>query len=428
MLSATASDAVGGPRRRRVCILGASLDVGNRGVLALGVSVARLVMRASGPVDLAFHYSHSTGGSRRLTGFPEDVRIEVYNCRMSPRSAPAEHILVILTLALLYRIGIRGFANRNPWLRSLLHADFVGDIRGGDSFSDIYGFRRFVVGSLPLVTVAILGRPYAMLPQTYGPFRGRVSRWLARRLLRRAQTIITRDQNCSATVERLCGKRPRFCPDVAFTLEAREPDEARVTPNGLDLRRDSSMVGLNVSGLLYMGGYTGQNMFGLRDEYNQLIDQVVEHVLRTTEATLLLIPHEFGEEGELEACAAILESTRRRYPGRVFMLTSVLDERELKWVIGRTRLFMGSRMHACIAALSQGIPAIGLAYSDKFLGVFQSVGLADAVIDLRTEDAAATIARVRAALESRATFSEQLRVRIPTVQRAVVRSFEKILA
>jgi len=411
-----------------VCVLGASLDVGNRGVLALGVSVARLVMRASGPVDLAFHYSNSTGGPRRLTGFPEDVDIEVYNCRMSPKSAPAEHILIIGALAILYRIGIRSPARHNPWLRSLLDADFIGDIRGGDSFSDIYGFRRFVIGCLPLLTVALLGQPYAMLPQTYGPFRGRLARRLARFLLRGARTIVTRDENCRAIVEHLCGKTPRFCPDVAFTLEPREPDAFRVTPDGLDLRQDPSIIGLNVSGLLYMGGYTGRNMFGLRCEYKELVDQVVEHLLATTDSTLLLIPHEFGEEREEEASAAILESSSRRYPGRVFMLTSTHNERELKWIIGRTRLFMGSRMHACIAALSQGVPAVGLAYSDKFLGVFQSVGLEDAVIDLRTADAAATIDRVNAALTSRATFGERLRTRIPNVQKAVVRSFQEMLA
>jgi polysaccharide pyruvyl transferase WcaK-like protein len=41
-------------------------------------------------------------------------------------------------------------------------------------------------------------------------------------------------------------------------------------------------------------------------------------------------------------------------------------------------------MHACIAALSQGVPTLGLAYSDKFAGVFETVGLRSCVADLRT--------------------------------------------
>jgi polysaccharide pyruvyl transferase WcaK-like protein len=43
-------------------------------------------------------------------------------------------------------------------------------------------------------------------------------------------------------------------------------------------------------------------------------------------------------------------------------------------------------MHSCIAALSQGVPCVGIAYSMKFRGVFESVGLADWVVDGRTTD------------------------------------------
>jgi len=47
--------------------------------------------------------------------------------------------------------------------------------------------------------------------------------------------------------------------------------------------------------------------------------------------------------------------------------------------------------------LSQGVPAVGLAYSDKFVGVFASLGLEQLVVDLRSAEAIAamdTVARV----------------------------------
>jgi len=40
-------------------------------------------------------------------------------------------------------------------------------------------------------------------------------------------------------------------------------------------------------------------------------------------------------------------------------------------------------MHACIGALSQGVPAIGIAYSKKFKGVFETLDAGDLVIDSR---------------------------------------------
>lgn len=407
---------------RAISILGASLDVGNRGVLALGVSLVGLFSRLRPGAEIVFHYGNETGGVRRLAGEPP-VDVQIRNCRVSPKSEPSEHIAVILALALLHRIGIRGPARRNVWLRSLLDAELVGDIRGGDSFSDIYGFRRFLEGSLPLLSAMLLRRRYILLPQTYGPFRSPGSRWLASRMVRAAAIVLTRDRNCEKTVMELSGSLPRFCPDVAFTLDPMRPAEMAFSPSGLDIAGRPLLVGVNVSGLLYMGGYTGRNMFGLRSSYREMIDELVDRLLTTTASTVLLIPHTFGEEREEEACSAILESAAMRHPGRVFMLTSPLNEREIKWLIGQTSFFIGSRMHACIAALSQTVPAIGLAYSDKFLGVFASAGVDDSVIDLRSADTSELLDRTMEAFERREMLAARLRSRIPRIQEEVFAVF-----
>jgi len=418
------------PKRvRRACILGASLDVGNRGVLALGVSLAGLVARTAPTASIAFHYGHHLGGRKRLSGTEsgEPIEVDVLNCRLSPKSRLAEHTFVILALALLHRVGLRGPAKRNPWLRSLLDADFIGDITGGDSFSDIYGFRRFLVGSLPLFSVVLLGRPFVMLPQTYGPFRWRASRLLARFLLRRAATILTRDKNCAPLVGALCGRTPIFCPDVAFTLQPARPARVGINPDGFRWDGGGPLIGVNVSGLLYKGGYTGRNMFGLRSEYAELIDRILESLLTSTQANILLVPHVFGSEWEEESCAALLRSFGTRYPGRIFAIKGPLSERELKWVIGRTQFFVGSRMHACIAALSQCVPAVGLAYSDKFLGVFESVGMGDAIVDLRNAETPDVISRTLRAWERRAELRAELQDRILPVRQNVAATFRRFL-
>jgi colanic acid/amylovoran biosynthesis protein len=410
----------------RVCILGASLDVGNRGVLALGVSLAHLVKHASAHTELAFHYGNSSGGWRHLPGTREEIDVQVLNCRMSPRSALREHILVILALAVLHRIGINGPATRNPWLASLLAADLIGDIRGGDSFSDIYGLRRFLIGSLPLLSVALLGRPFVLLPQTYGPFRSRLARATAAWLLRRARLILTRDRHCIRIVEQLCGRRPIFCPDVAFTLEARTPTEPAIVPAGFQWEH-SLLVGINVSGLLYMGGYDGRNMFGLRSEYRGMMRNLIASVLTSTNATIVLIPHEFGTEQEEEASRALLQWANAEYPGRVFMLAEPLSERQLKWVIGRMHFFIGARMHACIAALSQYVPTVGLAYSDKFFGVFQSAGVGGAIIDLRTTSEVEVLQRTRRALDLRFEYRAELQRQIPRIEREIRQVFRDLI-
>jgi polysaccharide pyruvyl transferase WcaK-like protein len=67
----------------------------------------------------------------------------------------------------------------------------------------------------------------------------------------------------------------------------------------------------------------------------------------------------------------------------VHVLEGTYEPDQIKWIIGLCSFFLGSRMHSCIAALSQCIPTCGLAYSKKFIGVFNSLGMEDTVIDLR---------------------------------------------
>jgi polysaccharide pyruvyl transferase WcaK-like protein len=389
--------------------------------------VADLLHRARPDGRIVFHYGRRAGGSRHVENGRGGFEVGIRNCRTSPFSAPSEHIVVILLLAVLHRLGIKGPATRNPWLRCLLDAEFIGEIRGGDSFSDIYGLRRFVLGCLPLASVAILRRPYVMLPQTYGPFRSRAARTLAAMLLRRAVVILTRDRHCESIVRDLCGRTPTFCPDVAFTLEPARPARLEIEPEGFRFDQRELVVGLNVSGLLYMGGYTGENMFGLRGGYRELVNKLLESILTDTTARVLLVPHVFGSEQEEEACGAILQAARARHPGRVFAVMNPLTEREVKWVIGQTDFFIGSRMHACIAALSQGVPAVGLAYSDKFLGVFESVGAGEAIVDLREADSDYVISRTLAAIGARDETRKRLTAAVAEIRTEVTRTFEHLL-
>ena len=131
---------------------------------------------------------------------------------MSLRSALRDHLLWILLMAFVYRFvpleNVRGSIRKHtPWIEAVAAADLVGDVRGGDSFSDIYGLKRFCLAFLPVLSVILIKGSIVHLPQTYGPFRTRTARFLARFLLRRSSAVIARDLESQRIAQDLVGSR-----------------------------------------------------------------------------------------------------------------------------------------------------------------------------------------------------------------------------
>jgi colanic acid/amylovoran biosynthesis protein len=387
-----------------VAIMGTPVSSGNRGVLALGASLINLCSQASGgrEIVLLLGNRNSLPATFRVNGEPR--RIQVVNNRMSPRSPLRDHLFWILSMSVLYRLlpfaRIRAaICKSTPWINALATAHFVGDVHGGDSFSDIYGMKRFLSSFLMDLTVILVKGKMVQFPQTFGPYKGFSARWMARFLLRRSSVIIARDKQSRKIAQDLVGANQAvlLSPDVAFSLESIRPGQIELVPP-LSGSPSPGIIGLNVNGLMYNGGYTRNNMFGLRLDYPSFLVTLVTALLREHPGELWLVPHTFAPadhvESDPEASRRLRSALPEELHSRVRIVTREYDQHEIKGVIGLCDFFVGSRMHACIAALSQGIPCVGVAYSMKFHGVFESVGMGELVVDGREATNEQGVARI----------------------------------
>ncbi|MFC1512093.1 polysaccharide pyruvyl transferase family protein, partial [Candidatus Latescibacterota bacterium] len=378
----------------KVCLFGASLDVGNQGCRALAVSLIKLILANRPDAHIYLLYGNKYSDIKFIYIAGKKIKVNIINSRLSPKAKLNEHLLWIFLIALLYWLfpnkSLRKlFVKTTPWIRVLEQGDFIGDIRGGDSFSDIYGLPRLVLGSIPCIITILMRKKLILLPQTYGPFQSKISKYIARYILKNSKIIYTRDRNSITVVKETLGKYEkdkiiRFCPDVAFTLDAVTPEVIDIQPP-VDIDMTSTLIGLNISGLLYNGGYSRDNMFKLKFDYKDFIYALILRLMKETDDHILLVPHVFGEgvESDFNACLEIYESTEKLYQNRLHRVMREYDQNEIKGIIGLCDFFIGSRMHSCIAALSQGIPCVGIAYSKKFWGVFESIGMENNCIDGR---------------------------------------------
>lgn len=384
-------------------IMGTPLSSGNRGVLALGAALTRLCLDAAPGAEAVYFGSHRDDRPVVMRPHGRDYPLRVVHWRMSPKGALRHHLFVIVAGSFLYRFLPlpalrRWLAAKIPWIGEVARARLVGDVRGGDSFSDIYGLKRLLLASLPVLSVIWIKRGIVLFPQTYGPFKSRTSRWIAQWIVRRATTVVARDKESQRIARDLArpDQEVLLSPDVAFALHADKMESALFNFQLQPQLIPKDAIGLNVNGLMFNGGYTGKNMFGLKLDYRPFLTQLATELLSLHPGPLLLVPHTYAPAGDVEsdneACRLLKESLPPALQSRVFIVTGDYDCHQLKGIIARCLFFVGSRMHSCIAALSQGVPCVGVAYSMKFRGVFESVGMADWVVDGRSADNANAVA------------------------------------
>lgn len=166
--------------------------------------------------------------------------------------------------------------------------------------------------------------------------------------------IIARESITYEALKKVVPERKlRLVPDPAFTLGAKELP----LPEGFAV---GNTIGLNVSPMIQDSeGKAGITM----ENYKAL----AEHIIRTTDMQIALIPHVVWDRSDDRKPLGELYDAFRD-SGRVVRIEDGSCE-ELKGYIGRCRMFIGARTHATIAAYSSLVPTLVVGYSVKAKGI-----------------------------------------------------------
>lgn len=425
-------------KKPNICLLGASFNTNNLGVNVLAVGTLKTFFHKFPEGDLFLLDYGKEGATHAFQIDSRTIPVQLINIRFSKKFYLKNNIAFLILLAIISRlIPFRSIREKvisgNFCLSRMSTADIVSSMAGGDSFSDIYGLARFFYVSLPQILALSLGKKLILLPQTIGPFNSRISKIIARYIMNRASVIYSRDYIGLGETRKLLrlnetSVKIRFCYDVGFVLDPIRPGAMDLS--GLPEKSNSlPVVGLNVSGLLYMGGYTRDNMFGLRIDYRGFIYELIDYLINLKRVNVLLVPHVFGthEESDKIVCEKLYDELKGKYADSLFLAKGEYNQSEIKYIIGLCDFFVGSRMHACIAALSQHVPTVSIAYSKKFYGVMQSIGVESLVADPHKLDNNEIIKIIEEAYEQRALLHEQLRKTIPHVKETVLNLFADIM-
>lgn len=249
-----------------------------------------------------------------------------------------------------------------PRVRNLPHQTLV--IAGGGY---MYSSKRRMNLSLwhSLVTVRfaqVFIPKTVMMPQSIGPITGRFDATLVRWALRSTSVVVRETTSLEQSSHAPSIGRVRVVNDVAFYGFG-----SRVRPVAAI---DSDVVRIVVMDWTWSTSVTAAAFENYVREVATVADALTAEGFRVVLGGHSSIP-EHGQD-DIDVARRIAGKTTH-----TIEVDSNCDVGHLLEVYAQTKLVIGTRLHACIMALSVGTPAIALAYQQKTLGVYGRIGLGD---------------------------------------------------
>ena len=296
-------------------------------------------------------------------------------------------LIPLITLRLFHNALYLPFSNDiQKTIKTLFDSDMVVGTPGGYFYS--YGRGRAFIYLSFTMAVAILARkPLYLLPQSYGPMNYARERVLARWLLSRARVVMAREPVSFAFLESI-GVSISNCyllPDMAFAYKGAPPTSGAdwLMDKGIDPHTHHPLLGMTVIdwGAQYRG-------FSNQENYEEVMAAAIRHFVNDYNGKVILFPQSWGPtsaEDDRIPSARVAERVSEIEPS-VFVVDEPMTAGMLISTYGNMDIFIGTRMHSNIFAMTGFVPLIAIGYLYKTLGIARTVGIEKWVADIRQID------------------------------------------
>jgi len=323
----------------------------------------------------------------------------------------------------------------NTILKEYYESDVILDL-SMDHYNDVHGLIKVIEISRDLMLGRMMGKPVVIYAQSPGPFKSWLASRIARIALNRVSLITVREDISKGILDKMGVYRPPIYltadpaflllpepgPRIAEILSALRTDDLQPlvgigTPDGLHFGETTTVRGyMNIlRGAYHLieyflpeqlflwimsrtkgSGYYSNVVTQLSSNFEVSIARLADHIVKTTGACVLLVPHFVPPGGSFEGNA-----DGRVVTNMIHSLASNKDSiipvngeyttQEIKGIIGKCDLFISMKMHPAIAAISQCVPTVAMGAHQKFRGIMQMMGQERWAYDRFSEDLIAII-------------------------------------
>ncbi|WP_420645557.1 polysaccharide pyruvyl transferase family protein [Candidatus Leptofilum sp.] len=339
--------------------------------------------------------------------------------------------LCLLTVVFYRLFGVPKLDWMSPARRELVHAyleaDLVVSSAGNFLYSSGYGI-TLLVTLFTIKYAMLLGKPVYMMPQTVGPLSHGWERKLTAFVLRGMRLCFVRDAISKLELEKMkvWAENCTIVPDMAFLFPSVPPKDGQTfLPDANIHEKRQSWLGVTLI------NWEAQNkLFRQQARYETAVAAAIRHFVQVYNGVVFL----FGQvRGPTSADDDIVPARRvkkklAQLENKVVLVEKVLSAEQLKAAYGQMDLFIGTRLHSNIFALSQGVPAILIQYQYKTEGVAKMLDLEEWVLNIETIEPNAIICKLDALANQEHELRRKITNTVAKIEKQIVQVSEKIAA
>lgn len=335
--------------------------------------------------------------------------------------------VIFLTFLIREKAGFFLTPSKRKFFDAIKDADFV-IVKGGSYIYSFGGIKELIFLYRMLITSIIaifLNKKIFAFSHSMGPFKGKFQFFLARWVLSRFNKIILREKvsfNYLKNIMKLRENKLQLLPDIVYWNNGKvEMDEKILIKilesENIHIPKEKLRKNLKVGFTLRFWHFPlaePQERKKLIENYVECVCNLINYLSTNYNALCFIFPHVLKD---IPFCIKIKERSKC---DNLYILKGDYSVETLKKLYGNMDIFIGTRIHSDIFALSQGVPTLGLAYElHKGLGSFEMVGLEDFVIDMSSLNIKELTEKVSFLIEHKKDLNKKIIKRISSFHKII---------
>lgn len=279
-----------------------------------------------------------------------------------------------------------------------------------------YGLTNLLLHAvIPILIAKRLGKPVFLSALTIELPKRRLERWLVRFILKQVDLVSLREVLSVDVLEQLGIETKRVVTaDWAFLLDSIQPESVTPLLKKLGIPDSSSLkIGMNLRDQS-AGDSDGRTRAG--SSYAATMVEAIDEVLEQTQAIIVIVS--MNVPADLKFARLISEQLSSAVKDRVFILDNSYSPEQIKGIISRMDLFIGTRLHPTIFAVSSKIPSLAIHHLIKVKGLMKQFGMERYFLEVDTLTSKEFNNKVQELLKQRENVNQEIERRLPQVEKA----------